>query len=167
MASWAEWMYGEIDAPLISTLSLYRSDGLVLLDVDSNYAAYGNYAVKLDDNEREAVGSVENNYDLVIRFDSCAPALKDKVFEGAVSQVRVKKKHEDAAGMAEDIRELVDFASKSNFTLWGAGASTSKSDQVYMGWTDNNGVLSELQINKDTHQLVWASYKKCEKVEQQ
>lgn len=161
MKGWVEDAYKQIDSPLIETLQIYRSNGFVLIDVASNYAAYSFRAQRLTQAQREKIGAVEGSATLVLSYRSCAP--QTGWMNGNISQITIKNTVEEAADLAEELRELVEFSEEMKFKAWGFGASKARKDQVFMGWNDANENSVEIQINKQTHQLVWQINKACPK----
>ena len=161
MKGWVKSAYGQIGSPLIDTLGIYRSDGFLLIDVAANYAAFSFRGERLTKSQREKIGSVEATAGLVVSYQSCAP--QTGWLNGDISQITVKNQIKDAARLAEELRELVEFSEENKFKPWGYGASKSRQDQVFMGWNDKNKNSIEIQINKETHQLVWQVVKACPK----
>ncbi len=160
MRGWVEFVYQAINTPLIDTLEIYRTDGFVLIDVAANYAAYSYSAKRLTVEQRKATASVENDAGLVVRYESCAPQAG--WLGGEINHASVAMKISDATDLAEEIRELLEFAESNNFIPWGVGASSTREDQSYIGWNDANGISIEMQINKNTHQIKFQFIKECE-----
>ena len=159
MRSWVESIYPKINTPLIDTLKLYRTEGFVLIDVANNYAAYSYKAKRLTVEQRKTTRSVENDAGMVVRYESCPP--QPGWLSGKINHVSVAMKISDAADLAEEIREILEFTESKNFKAWGFGASKSKKDQSFMGWNDSVGNSIELQINKNTHQIKFQILKQC------
>ena len=159
MRGWIESIYPQINTPLIDTLVIYRDEGYVLIDVANDYAAYSYKAKRLTPEQRKNIGAVENDAGLVIRYESCSP--QTGFLGGKIHLASVALKISDAADLAEEIREILEFTESKKFKAWGFGASKGKRDQSYMGWNDSIGNSVELQINKNTHQIKFQILKKC------
>ena len=160
MRGWVESIYPKINTPLIDTLEIYSTEGFVLIDVSNNYAAYSYEAERLTAEQREKKTLVEDNAGLVIRYDSCS--TQTGWLGGKINQASLAMKISDAADLAEEIREILEFAESKNFVPWGFGASKTRKDQSFMGWNDSTGNPIELQINKNTHQIKFLIGKECQ-----
>ena len=160
MRNWVKVIYPKINTPLIDTLEIYRTEGFVLIDVAKNYAAYSYKAKRLTAEQRKTTTSVENDAGMVVRYESCPP--QTEWLGGKINSASVARKVSDAADLAEEIRELLEFTESKKFQAWGFGASKGRKDQSFMGWDDSIGNSIELQINKETHQIKFQITKKCE-----
>ncbi len=158
MESWSMWMYNQLNKPIASTLNIYRTDGLVLIDVGKNYAAYSSSPKKLTEDQRKNISTIENDIGFVLRFDSCGSGENNQFFDGNITQVRVKNLETEVAGLVDEINSLVKFSS-SKFTKKDFGSS-DKADQTFMSWEDDLGTIIELQISKENQQIVWVAYTK-------
>ena len=160
MKSWAKWIYSKLNEPIISTLDIYRSDGLVLIDVGEDYAAYSTSPQKLTDEQRTAIGTVENDVGFVLSYASCGSKHNSRFLDGNIKFVAVKRYITDASELAEEIFNLVELSSSIASNAKYIGKSTQVDNQTFISWKDDNGNTIELQINKETHQAVWVAYTK-------
>ena len=160
MESWAKWMYSQLDSPIISTLNTYRSEGMVLIDVGKNYAAYSTSSTRLTEEQRDSISTVENDTDFVLSFNSCSSKQNSQFLDGNIELVAVKRRIADASELAEEILNLVEFSSSKANNAKYIGKSNKVDNQTFVSWKDDNGNTIELQINKDTHQAVWLAYTK-------
>ncbi|MEO1945883.1 MAG: hypothetical protein ABGY11_16400 [Candidatus Thioglobus sp.] len=159
MESWAEWMYDQLNKPIISTLNIYRADGLVLIDVGQNYAAYSSSPKKLTKEQRNNISTVENDVGFVLSFNSCNSKQNNQFLDGSISLVSVKSYITEASELAGEILNLVEFSS-SKAAVKFIGKSQEVDNQTFISWKDDNGTTIELQINKEIHQAVWTAYTK-------
>ena len=163
MKSWSNLMISFIDQPLISTLSsMYRTQGMVLLDIGDNYASYSFSANKLTEEQKSNISTVENSKNFVLRFGTCKlnPNLIEKI-----NFVQVKKSFENVDEFNDNFFELMEFAEEKNFIKKNFGKSTVTDNQVFLLWalqdSQDNDTFIEIQINKEIHQLVWLMTKNC------
>ena len=159
MGSWSMWMYDQLNKPIASTLNIYRTDGLILVDVGKNYAAYSSSPKKLTEDQMKNISTIENDTGFVLRFDSCGSGKNNQFFDGKITQVRVKSFETEASDLVDEINSLVKFSS-SKFTKKGFGVSDKIDDQTFISWEDDLGTTIEVQISKENQQIVWVAYTK-------
>ena len=162
MRSWAEGMKEFIDKPLISTFDkMYRSQGLVLVDFSNNFASYSFSANKLSVEERKNPGSVENKSNFILSFYTCG---QDSSLNLPINQVLVKSNFEQYLDFHNNFQELIELSEENNWTRINYGKSQQRDDQVFLLWQDDKDKTTsiEIQINKETHNLVWMIYKTCQ-----
>tara|TARA_Y100000294_G_scaffold156101_1_gene156778 strand:+ start:220 stop:795 length:576 start_codon:yes stop_codon:yes gene_type:complete len=163
MKGWADLMISYMDQPLINTLNgMYRGQGIVLLDIGDNYAAYSFSAQQLTTDEKENISTVENSSNFVLRFNTCNadPNLTEKI-----NMIAVKRSFEKVDDFNDNFYELVELAEEKKWIKNNYGKSNAKENQIFMLWavnnSENNDTFIEIQINKEIHQLVWQMTKKC------
>ena len=163
MKGWADLMISYMDQPLINTLNgMYRDQGIVLLDIGDNYAAYSFSAQQLTTDEKENISTVENSSNFVLRFNTCNadPNLTEKI-----NMIAVKRSFEKVDDFNDNFYELVELAEEKKWIKNNYGKSNAKENQIFMLWavnnSENNDTFIEIQINKEIHQLVWQMTKKC------
>jgi len=159
MRSWVESVYQQMNTPLIDTLGIYRTDGFILIGVAENYAAYSYAATRLTEEQRADPTLVENDADFVIRYESCSPQMG--WLSGKIKYASVAENVSTAKELAVEIRELLEFTENKKFKPWGFGASKSRNDQSYFGWTDSNENSIEMQINEKNHEIKFQIQQKC------
>jgi len=165
MESWAKWMYSQLDSPIISTLNTYRSEGMVLIDVGKNYAAYSTSSTRLTEEQRDSISTVENDTDFVVSFNSCSSKQDNQFLDGNIKSVTVKRNITDASELVGEISDLIDLSARLTSTV-GTVVSLPKFKSL-MIWSNKEepSNLVTLDINKETHQVVWtaktADYNTC------
>ena len=165
MESWAKWMYSQLDSPIISTLNTYRSEGMVLIDVGKNYAAYSTSSTRLTEEQRDSISTVENDTDFVVSFNSCSSKQDNQFLDGNIKSVTVKRNITDASELVGEISDLIDLSARLTSTV-GTVVSLPKFKSL-MIWSNKEepSTLVALDINKETHQVVWtaktADYNTC------
>jgi len=165
MESWAKWMYSQLDSPIISTLNIYRSEGMVLIDVGKNYAAYSTSSTRLTEEQRDSISTVENDTDFVVSFNSCSSKQDNQFLDGNIKSVTVKRNITDASELVGEISDLIDLSARLTSTV-GTVVSLPKFKSL-MIWSNKEepSNLVTLDINKETHQVVWtaktADYNTC------
>jgi len=165
MKSWAKWMYIQLDNPIISTLNTYRSEGMVLIDVGKNYAAYSTSSTRLTEEQRDSISTVENDTDFVVSFNSCSSKQDNQFLDGNIKSVTVKRNITDASELVGEISDLIDLSARLTSTV-GTVVSLPKFKSL-MIWSNKEepSNLVTLDINKETHQVVWtaktADYNTC------
>lgn len=163
MKGWSNLMISFIDQPLISTLnSMYRNQGMVLLDIGDNYASYSFSANQLTEEQKSNISIVENSKNFVLRFETCKS--NSNLIE-KINFVQVKRSFEEVDEFTDNFYELVDFADEKNFIKNNFGKSTAMDNQIFLLWalseSEDNDTFIEIQINKEIHQLVWQMTKIC------
>ena len=163
MKGWSNLMISFIDQPLISTLSsMYRTQGMVLLDIGDNYASYSFAASQLTEEQKSNISTVENSKNFVLRFETCKP--NSNLIE-KINFVQVKRSFEEVDEFNDNFFELIEFAEEKNFIKKNFGKSTMTDNQVFLLWalqdSQDNDTFIEIQINKEIHHLVWQMTKNC------
>ena len=158
MESWAKWMYSQLDSPIISTLNTYRSEGMVLIDVGKNYAAYSTSSTRLTEEQRDSISTVENDTDFVVSFNSCSSKQDNQFLDGNIKSVTVKRNITDASELVGEISDLIDLSARLTSTV-GIVYSVPKTSKSFMTWSNKEepSTLVALDINKETHQVVWTA----------
>ncbi len=160
VSDWFDSTIRQLDRPLNSTLQLYRSQGLVLIDVNNDYAAYSIDADRLSDTEREKIGTVESNKSLVISFNSCASAMGYML--GDINAVSVKYKIDNIKKFNSELRDLLlSIENNKSFNKNTFGISKIKEDQIYLSWKSTYGTTIEVQFNNQPHTLVAIANQPC------
>jgi hypothetical protein len=157
---WFETGIAKLDRPLDSTLGVYRSDGLVLIDYDADYAAYSVNASRLNSREQKEIGLVEAQKIFVLKFNSCPG---QSTLRGIINTVTIKAKIEDYPKLMQEIIDTISrFDNDRMYTKGTFGKSKNTSGQIFMSWKKSDGTLIELQINQNPpHQLVAVAAKSC------
>jgi len=164
MKGWASVIKDFMDIPLSQTLDyMYRNQGLVLLDVAQNYAAYSFYREQLTDSQKENVTTVENSSNFVIRFETCKPS---PIYTEKINVVQLKRSFkDDVDDFVDNFHELVVLADENQWTRIDFGKSSKNENQIFMAWgvnsSQNNDTFVEIQINKAIHQITWQMVKNC------
>lgn len=161
-SDWFNSTIRQMDSPLLDTLSLYRSQGLVLVDVNNDYAAYSTAAKRLTDSEKDKIGSAESDKTIVISFNSC-PGTRGYL-TGSVSTISVKYKMDNLERFTSEFRDLIaTIDSNNSFSKLTFGVSKNNKNQTYFSWKRSDGTTVELQINgeRDAHTLVVIANKAC------
>ena len=163
LKGWADLMTSYIDQPLINTLSgMYRNQGMVLLDIGRNYAAYSFRAENLTDSQKENISSVENVTGFVLSFGTCEPNTN---LTENINYIAVKRSFNEIPAFIENLYELIELADEKQWIKKIYGKSSEVENQIIMLWaendTPNNDTFVKIQINKEIHQLVWQMTKKC------
>lgn len=160
VSDWFDSSIRQLDTPLLSTLALYRSQGLVLIDVNNDYAAYSINAKRLSDVEKEKIGTAESDKSLVLSFNSCASSSGYML--GTINTVSVKNKIDSLEKFNTELRDLISVIESNNsFNKNTFGVSKIKKDQIFLSWKKNDGTTIEVQFNNQPHTLVAIASKPC------
>lgn len=159
-SNWFEVGLSKLDRPLISTLDMYRTEGLVLIDSDSDYAAFSGNASRLTAEQLKSVGLVEAEKSLVLKFNSCQG---QGPMQGLINAVSVKIKIEDYPKIAQEVIDTIVYLDNNKqYTKGTFGKSKNVNNQIFMSWKKNDGTIVELQMNQNPpHQLVAVASKSC------
>lgn len=148
-----------IGRPLSDTISIYRNDGLVIIDADKNYVSYSGEASTLNETQKQITGEVEKSHGFVISFSACESKSNAKLIE-PISSATIKKYFENVNNLISELRELVSFFDKSpDYTKSTFGVS--KSDQIFMGFKRKDELIIEIQLSQPPHTLTLIAAKKC------
>jgi hypothetical protein len=160
LSNWFEAGMAQLDRPLDSTLQFYRSEGLVLIDYDADYAAYSVNASRLDSREKKEIGLVEAQKTFVLKFNSCPG---QSTMRGNINTVTVKLKIENYINAMQEIIDTISrFDNDRTYAKNTFGNSKNNTNQIFMSWKKSDGTLVELQINQNPpHQLVAVAAKSC------
>lgn len=160
VSDWFNSSMRQLDTPLVNTLALYRSQGLVLVDVNNDYAAYSINAKRLSEVEKEKIGTAESDKPIILSFNSCPSS--SGYLSGTVSTVSVKSKIDSLEKFNTELRDLISVIESNNsFNKNTFGVSKIKKDQIFLSWKKNDGTTVEVQFNNQPHTLVVVAHKPC------
>ncbi len=157
MKGWVETVLFAMEKPLINSLSLYESQGFVLIDVGKDFANFSYRAERIPE-EKRGKNLQQNNFDLLLALESCASKSENGWLQGKVSTVSVKNKIEESALLIENFLELIQMAQG----LWGpANSFVAVAETVYAQWDVAELGHINISLNKEPHQIVFQLKKLC------
>jgi hypothetical protein len=144
---------------ITEVFAMYRTEGLVAIDVSKDYVAFSTNAERLTAEQRQKIGTVETTKGYVLSFYSCSSQTSG--LGGKVYSFGIKRNFEKIESFTNEIRSVIEFAEKSGFIKNTFGVSKSVPEMVFMSWKTGNGRTVELQIQSKTHQLAIVTAEKC------
>lgn len=158
--TWFKDAVSYIGKPISETTSIYRKEGLVIIDVDKSYISYSNEASRLTETQKQITGEVEKNHGFVISFSACDTKTGIKLTE-PISSATVKKYFDNTSELVSELGEIISFFDKSP-EYKKASFGVSKSDQVYMGFKRKDDLIVEIQLSQQPHTLMLVAAEKCQ-----